>query len=391
MIFTENVNQNYYAATLGHTPNGHADAIVKTGGERVSKFVPNINASKWDDEAWININNKAVEVKSETQDFKDGKVDLIVGNDCHRYYIDDDGNLEYEIIFSSHPKPEILLDLQFSSGLAFYYQPPLDGDEIKRALEMGLDPLDARPENVIGSYAIYHGKSCNQYQTGKFAHIYRPLFIDAKGYRTWGELFIDPAASIISIRCDEKWLSDAAYPVTLDPTFGWSTVGGSNDTDNAYPNVAKAASTPASDGTLTGISFYCALQSNATNFCTALYSDSSGSPYTRYAVNETGAAVGASYAWVEASISYAGITAGTQYWLGHRSSINTNYIKYKYDTVSNGAKYKPGSSFPDPWDGTSWVNQKQSIYATYTEASSGQPASRRFGSVPFVGLNRGIW
>ena len=72
MIFTEDKSINLYTSILGQTPNGDADALVKTGGESLTKFVPNINASKWGDECWLNINNKAVEVtRSMNQTFVD--------------------------------------------------------------------------------------------------------------------------------------------------------------------------------------------------------------------------------------------------------------------------------------------------------------------------------
>ena len=59
-----------------------------------------------------------------------------------------------------------------------------------------IDDGEDRPENVIGSYAIYHKTKVNyctncgtlNYATGKFGHFYRPKIIDKDGNWVWGIL-----------------------------------------------------------------------------------------------------------------------------------------------------------------------------------------------------------
>jgi len=94
-------------------------------------------------------------------------------------------------------------------------------------------PIANRPENVIGSYAVYtkekkiNWKGGKLYRTGKVGHIYRPKIIDKNGKWVWGELNIKD--SILTITIPNKFLNEATYPVIVDPTFGYDTVGGTSN------------------------------------------------------------------------------------------------------------------------------------------------------------------
>ena len=76
-----------------------------------------------------------------------------------------------------------------SKGLDFFYQPPLTQKEI--------DEGAFRPENVVGSYAVYASEQKTNYvggklyRTGKVGHIFRPKIIDSAGTEVWGKLNID--------------------------------------------------------------------------------------------------------------------------------------------------------------------------------------------------------
>ena len=128
---------------------GPASASVVLGGKDEttgSKFVPNINAAKWDDECWLNINYPEA-IHDEKETWVDGAVSISVGDNTHRYYIKD-GRLEYEIEFAKRPPSDIVtLNLAFSEGLQFYHQPELTQEE--------KDEGCYRPDNVINSYAVY--------------------------------------------------------------------------------------------------------------------------------------------------------------------------------------------------------------------------------------------
>jgi len=202
--------------------------VVKVGGKD-GKFVPNINASKWDDKAWLNI-NIPVTVASEIGELKDVKAEIKLGDWTHRYYEDAKGNLEYEIVMDKRPSSDdIVMNLTFPDGLEFWRQGSLAEDwaESHHGCSTYEDFLAAsyKPDNVVGSYAVYWKEKNNQFKTGKFCHIYRPKVTASDGKWAWAELKIDAKAKTLTILMDKAWLDKAKYPIVLDPELGYSTQG----------------------------------------------------------------------------------------------------------------------------------------------------------------------
>ena len=213
------------------------DAVIKIGGSMPDKFVPNINASKWGDECWLNINHPD-SVTSESEEFIADKVSLKIGNNTHRCYALENGDLEYEIEYESRPAYDIeTFDLSFPDGLIFAKQLTLEEewerDNVGQTLEDYLAVMN-RPDNVINSYAVYWKEVNNQYKTGKFCHIYRAELIDANGNRSWCDMDINPSTKKMRVIMDGAWLDNAVYPVILDPVLGYDTYGGSSGGFNAF-------------------------------------------------------------------------------------------------------------------------------------------------------------
>jgi hypothetical protein len=86
---------------------------------------------------------------------------------------------------------------------------------------------------LAGSYAVYKKETFLGEGTGKLCHIHRPKIIDARGRWVWGDLSI--MGSSLCITIPENWLSEAAYPVIVDPTIGTSTVGSQTHWDMDPP------------------------------------------------------------------------------------------------------------------------------------------------------------
>jgi len=176
---------------------------IKIGGKS-GKFVPNINMSRWYDEAWLNMNASDTVVVDEVEEFDGDKLEIKVGSVNHKYSIGIEGFLNYEIIFEERPgQDKVEFKMDFTDGLNFWYQPPLTQQEIDGGCE--------RPENVVGSYAVYWKKKNNQYKTGKFCHIYRPRLFDVDGNWKWIELKFENKK--LTYIMDKDWLDNAAYPV----------------------------------------------------------------------------------------------------------------------------------------------------------------------------------
>jgi hypothetical protein len=233
------------------------EAHIKIGGSDAVKFVPNINVSKWRDECWLNINHAESVVTTEKEALVADKVSIKIGDIEHKYYEDANGNLEYELIFNKEPaKKTVTLALDFPAGLEFFYQDTLERDwergSRSQPLEVFLKNCE-RPENVVGSYAVYWSKKNDQYKTGKFCHIYRPELIDSNGTRRWAELQIDAKKKTLDILCD---FSGLVFPVIVDPTIGYTTAGASNYGANDI-GMGQYGTSDGAGGTLA--TFHCAI------------------------------------------------------------------------------------------------------------------------------------
>ena len=125
----------------------------------------------------------------------------------HRFTILSDDAFEYDCILLREPESnKITLHMEGSERYDFFRQP----DFIK-------DPL------LAGSYAVYKKETLLGEGTGKLCHINRPEIIDARGRRCLGDLSIN--GDRLEITVPEAFLSDASYPVVVDPVVGTTTVG----------------------------------------------------------------------------------------------------------------------------------------------------------------------
>jgi hypothetical protein len=132
----------------------------------------------------------------------------------HRFTILGDTAFEYDCILEREPESNVIyLVMEGAEQFDFFRQP----DFIK-------EPL------LAGSYAVYKKETLLGEGTGKLCHIHRPEIIDARGRRCWGDLSV--AGNQLRITIPESFLSEAAYPVIVDPTIGTSTVGSQTHWNN---------------------------------------------------------------------------------------------------------------------------------------------------------------
>jgi hypothetical protein len=104
-----------------------------------------------------------------------------------------------------------------------------DGYDFFRQPDFVKDPF------LKGSYAVYKKETFIGEGTGKLCHIHRPEIIDARGRRCWGGL--SAAGNELRITIPETWLSEAVYPVVVDPTIGTTTVGSQITIFNSFMGV----------------------------------------------------------------------------------------------------------------------------------------------------------
>jgi hypothetical protein len=132
----------------------------------------------------------------------------------HRFTILGDTAFEYDCILEREPDSNVIsLRMEGAERLDFFRQPDFISD-----------PL------LAGSYAVYKKETLLGEGTGKLCHIHRPEIIDAKGRRVWGDLSI--VGNELRITIPEWFLSEAVYPVVVDPTIGTTTVGSQTHWDN---------------------------------------------------------------------------------------------------------------------------------------------------------------
>ncbi len=158
---------NAYFATPKDDPKDRIE--VEIGDEKdASKFHSQLKIMRWDNEVNASfrfLDNEPKQLVTEGERIK------LVGakKEVHFYEIPQkteplEGGFEFEVILKEKPTSNKLEFSIETKGLRFYYQPELTEEEKKTCY---------RPENVVGSYAVYHSTKKNDYSK-----------ISGKNYRT---------------------------------------------------------------------------------------------------------------------------------------------------------------------------------------------------------------
>ena len=179
---------------------------------------------------------------------------------------------EYEVILDKKPETNIIpLEVE-TNDLVFYYQP-------KETRENHY-----RPPHIEGSFAVYHADETKhhvseRYKAGKAFHIHRPWVVDSTGKKVWCSF--DPnwnGTTDLEITIPQDFLDTAVYPITIDPTFGYTTAGGSSvaNTATTYLNLLSQTGFA---GTAKDFVWYGTVGSssaNPVNIASALYNHGTG-------------------------------------------------------------------------------------------------------------------
>ena len=274
-------------------------------------------------------------------------------------HFENEDGFEFNIIYDSKPDTNVEELSITTKNLTFYYQGELPKED---------RTTGHRPAHVVGSYAVYHSfKKDNEYKTGKAFHIYRPIAEDSNGKKVWCDLDINVEAERLYITIPQKFLDEASYPVTVDPTFGYTTQGASNS--NTKDIIIGSIFTGA-NGTVDKISVYIGSPSSGTKFQCGLYRDSD---YILTSITEerTGITVAG---WQDFA---AGNIVGQKV-LSSKSYLPTIWQDGTYDTIAydtgdaNQGKHQT-YIYANPWPqiGTFSTSntRKYSIYVTYTSAT----------------------
>lgn len=376
MVFTYDPTNKCYSADVD------AETALEVGDKsNPSKFKPHLKFKKWNDDANLEVSFKASN-GSDTISGND-KVKYLDGNIRLEYYgIDPDedhpaGAFEFSIIFDAAPSSnEIVLDYKCKKAL-FHYQPPLTeligSDGIVTATETegrnaGGQVIVRRPENVVGSYAVYHESPKNikngiNQKAGKICHIYRPKVTDAAENSAWCVMSVDEQKKEIKIIVPQSFLDAAIYPVVLDPTFGYTTVGGSEVLFDGAGSVCHIGSglifTPSGGhNILTKFSVY----GRGAQLNVAAYNISGGLPVNRLAAAITLDSFGEFDQWNDSAAVSQLLINGTTYGMAEGAAIAV----YVYgDTGSGNQRSHCPTDLPATWSSDDVSSFLYSWYATY--------------------------
>jgi hypothetical protein len=298
----------------------------------------------------------------------------------------EDGGVEFDTILYEKPASNKIVFPIETNNLDFFYQPALNEENKDPDLtcteteckDKDGNIINSRPENVVGSYAVYYanGKSGDfsqmggkNYKAGKALHIYRPKVTDANNNSIWGELNISTESGTLTVSVDQNWLNNAVYPVTVDPTFGYTTAGSSNTT--IMNSMAMGRYTGVA-GTLTSITaslrwylFY----GPQPHVKLGLYTQSDSSKVFGGA---TAIAPG-SKNWYTESAGTGQTLSAVDYWLVAWG--DNNDITYLYRDSSGGSGGTYAFAY-GAWPSTVTVSTnayKYSIYVTYADAATPTP------------------
>ena len=253
-------NKNTYFLTPKDNPKDRIEVII--GDDKQPDFYPQVKIQRWDNE----VNFSARLVTNELTPTVSTQADKITWSgdktEAHFYNIapneeHPEGGYEFEVILKEPPKTNVVEFTLETKGLDFFYQPELTQEEIDQGSE--------RPENVVGSYAVYHSTKGGlnradgmEYKTGKAFHIYRPKIIDSVGMEVWGALNVNSVNGLLTVTIPQDFLDKAVYPVkhAAGLTFGYTTKGASSTSPGVNSMYGTKYTTPSDIATVDSMSIY---------------------------------------------------------------------------------------------------------------------------------------
>lgn len=390
-MIEKTLNKNEYTTLL-------SESVVRIGGDDLTtggKFVPNVNISKYSDEAYLNINHPDV-VTTEKQILKDDKVSITIGNNTHRIYVLPNGRLEYDIEFATRPPTnQVFFDIDFSPGLRFVYQDTLENDFNRNKVIWDAQGIDLtqylidniRPDEVVGSYAVFFNNKNNQYRSGKFCHIYRPKLIDNLGKEIFADIDIDIPTKKMTISMDAGWLNSASYPVILDPEIGDTGKPATEWGSSSPTNIAMRGTTDGSGGDTIQVHgwFKNTHGSLDKSWKLGVYDNTSSLP-ANLLLSSVEITESPSFDGEDAAAYVTSLSASTDYWIVFVQEDGTAKLFYDTDHASADNSFATGSNYEllDPWNHSFSLDRYYGVWADYAAAPSGPPLTAFIPTKQFV-------
>lgn len=332
-------------------------------------LLPQFKLMRWDNETNVSIRLKDFDNYSVMTD----KNKIILGQEdkeAHFYNIEPceehpEGGYEFEVVLKKKPKTNKIEFTLVDKDVEYFYQPELTPEEIEQGA--------SRPDEVVGSYAIYaktpktNWVGGKEYKCGKVGHIYRPKIIDAKGTEVWGDLHIENG--ILSVTIPQQFIDEAAYPIrhAAGLTFGYTT-GQTSSQYSGRNSLALSKFTLSENGVVSKLTIYTQNYTDPTLMKGLIYSDNAGYPdQLLITPSEISTGTHTSGGWVDL-IASVSLNAGT-YWLGYITPTTSNYVSSLSSGGNGTAKVAGTYATPEttyPSGAALDADGIISIYATYT-------------------------
>ncbi len=301
--------------------------VVEIGDSKQPDFKPQAKLIRHGNRANLSLRYAGVVPLS----FAD-RADAVVadfGGDCLELYDKpEEKAFELELVLSARPATNRFVFSIRSKGVTeWHYQPALTEEEIAEGCE--------RPENVVGSYALYG-------ERGKLFHLYRPHIVDAAGNACWGALEPDLQKELVTVVVPHEFLERAVYPVRVDPTIGYTSVGATVLNASVYyggpPSRFLQRVAPEAGVQITKGWIYGQLSATSARLYYAIYDndagDSNDGPLTALAFS-SGYANNTSAQWHEFDLAY-NPTEEDDVWIGGYLAGNGYYNFYaRYDSSTD--------------------------------------------------------
>jgi len=277
----------------------------------------------------------------------------------HRFTILNDGAFEYDCILLREPESNVItLRMEGAENFDFFRQP-----------DFVTDPF------LKGSYAVYKKETLVGEGTGKLCHIHRPLVIDALGRRCWGELSV--VGNELRITVPEKWLSEAKYPVTVDPTVGTTTVGSQTYDPETDDELCCEIMIPVNRFlAVVGIAGSCTayFYSNRKNDGgrAVFYSDHGNTPLYKLSSNENFINMYSGVGWCLGTVNCTGVASGQYVWFGLCAEY-VWYPRFDYGSKCYKNSWEDETSIPYTyplWNANEYYNFKLSMYFSFTSGAN---------------------
>jgi hypothetical protein len=343
-------------------------------------FLPQMKISKWDNETNLSFrllddapDTPIITTENEKIVYDKQKIKIEFYNLPLQEELEE-GGYEFNITLKEKPVSNVISLSLNTKNVNFYYQDELTQDEIDRGFE--------RPDNIVGSYAVYHANpplnrvGGKLYKTGKMGHIPKPKIIDSVGNWVWGELFIDPVAELLTVTIPQSFLDTATYPVhhAAGLTFGYTTIGSSIGGATLNYILAHSRYTPDSNGTADSISIYYTGVASGSKSTAGFYLAPTN--YPTALVGGAAEITNTNNDWNVYTLSSESVSAGTYYRVSFQTGVADS--KPKYDSLGGGSGFNDyfkfraytAGSMPNPFPSSALEesNLQWSSYITYTGA-----------------------